>query len=92
MLSKIWLSGTCLSLGLLLPACSQTWVRREPETGFHAYLDGSSVDASTQLDWYRGGYEYRFSYGNRKRRRSRGQDFLVGPQEVSHGKHNLSST
>jgi hypothetical protein len=64
MLSKIWLSGTCLSLGLLLPACSQTWVRREPETGFHAYLDGSSVNASTQLDWYRGGYEYRLSYGN----------------------------
>ena len=64
MLSKIWLSGTCLSLGLLLPTCSQTWVRREPETGFHAYLDGSSVNASTQLDWYRGGYEYRLSYVN----------------------------
>ena len=27
---------------------------------------GSLVSASTQLDWYRGGYEYRLSYGNKE--------------------------
>ena len=146
--SKIWLPGTCLSLGLILSACSQSWVRQEPETGFHASLDGSFrygningflqipsgggsgttsnerpkfheiginqapigdvslglewdnnaiyagarlvrlsgkntlsstlisngttfpagslVSASTQLDWYGGGYEYRLSYGNKE--------------------------
>jgi hypothetical protein len=41
MLSKMWFPGTCLSLGLILSACSQSWVRQAPETGFHASLDGS---------------------------------------------------
>jgi hypothetical protein len=40
MLSKIWLSGICLLVGVSVAACSQTWVRQEPETGFHASLDG----------------------------------------------------
>jgi hypothetical protein len=143
-MSEIWLPGTCLLLGLILSACSQSWVRQEPETGFHASFDGSfrygnisgflqiprgggsgttsnerptfheigidhapvgspsltlewgnheiyaganfvrlsgkntlgstlisngrtfpagsSVDSSAQLDWYRGGYQYRLSY------------------------------
>jgi len=38
--SKIWLSGTCLFVGIAVSACSQNWVRQE-ETGFHASLDGS---------------------------------------------------
>jgi hypothetical protein len=145
-MSKVWLLGTCLLLALILSAYSQTWVRQEPDTGFHASLDGSFrygningflqipkgggpgttsnerpkfheiginqapigdaslglewdnhaiyagarfvrlsgkntpsstlisrgttfpagslVSASTQLDWYRGGYKYRFFYGN----------------------------
>jgi hypothetical protein len=39
-MSKIWLPGTCLLLGLILSGCSQRWVRQE-ETGFHASFDGS---------------------------------------------------
>ena len=38
--SKIWLSGTCLFVGIAVSACSHNWVRQD-ETGFHASLDGS---------------------------------------------------
>ena len=40
MKSRIWLLGTCLLVGMTLSACSPSWIR-QPETGFHASLDGS---------------------------------------------------
>jgi hypothetical protein len=40
MKSRIWLSGTCLLVGIIVSNCGQSWVRQS-ETGFHASLDGS---------------------------------------------------
>jgi hypothetical protein len=40
MKSRMWLSGTCLLVGIAVSACSQNWVRQE-ETGFHGSIDGS---------------------------------------------------
>ena len=41
MLTKMWLIGICLLVGVFLLSCSQSWIRQAPEKGFHGSLDGS---------------------------------------------------